>query len=237
MDRVPRAFHHLVGFLRKTRTSRASTAKRSNEHETSSASRSSRERHRTAANALELTLTTFNSISRGIPGAGALSGIIEPLLEITKRIEQTAINAEGLAALEERIQDLTPVVTRTLLEGCPHKAQLVVERLRKALGWIMQDLEVAHSQGKLSQFFNSTDNAAFLERHYKVLDRLVNDFTMIMGLERAGEDRKVAMELHTIHALLELQVPSSPVSPARSPDQHQVAAAKARHRRPNFSYL
>ncbi|KAF8146336.1 hypothetical protein K438DRAFT_1781111 [Mycena galopus ATCC 62051] len=176
MDRIRRAFHHLLGFPRKTQNSPAFTAQWSNEHKTQSPPRISRERNRTTANALKFTFATFNSISRGSPGAEAFGGIIEPLLEITKSIEQTAINAEGLAGLKERIQDLTPVATRLLREGCPQKAQLVVERLRKVLGWITQDLEVTHWQGKLSQFFNCTDNAATLERHHKALDRLVNNF-------------------------------------------------------------
>jgi hypothetical protein len=42
---------------------------------------------RTASNVLDFALRTLSTISRGIPLGGALSGIIEPLLEITGRIQ------------------------------------------------------------------------------------------------------------------------------------------------------
>jgi hypothetical protein len=46
---------------------------------------------RTASNALEFALRTLSGITSGIPLGGALRGIINPLLEITGRIEVSLV--------------------------------------------------------------------------------------------------------------------------------------------------
>ncbi|KAF8146047.1 hypothetical protein K438DRAFT_1781403 [Mycena galopus ATCC 62051] len=188
MDRVRRAFRHLVGFLWKSHNSPAFTAKQSNEHETQSASRISRERNRTMANTLEFTLATFNSISRGIPGAGALTNYHQRRRSRWISGTNPGPHARCHQTPTGRMSPQSTISRRTSPKG------VGMDNGRPKGGPLAM---------QLSQFFNSTDNVTSLERHHKVLDRLVNDFAMVMGLEKAAEDRKVAMELHTIHELLE----------------------------------
>jgi hypothetical protein len=100
---------------------------------------------RTASNVLDFALRTLSTISRGIPLGGALSGIIEPLLEITGRIQvrlvefsrvyylflriqQSSVNEQGLIQLAARIERITPIVAE-LAETNPNKGQAIVQDL------------------------------------------------------------------------------------------------------------
>ncbi|KAJ7704629.1 hypothetical protein B0H14DRAFT_3173141 [Mycena olivaceomarginata] len=129
---------------------------------------------RTASNALEFALRTLSGITSGIPLGGALRGIINPLLEITGRIEQTSVNEKGLTKLAARIEYITPIVN-----DVAHTNQAIVQELQQELASITQDLNVASSKGKLNQFFNSADNASALEGHNTALDQLIAGSTFV----------------------------------------------------------
>ncbi|KAJ7873138.1 hypothetical protein B0H14DRAFT_3860236 [Mycena olivaceomarginata] len=129
---------------------------------------------RTASNALEFALRTLSGITSGIPLGGTLRGIINPLLEIAGRIEQTSVNEKGLAKLAARIEYITPIVN-----DVAHTNQAIVQELQQELVSITQDLNVASSKGKLNQFFNSADNASALEGHNTALDRLIAGSTFV----------------------------------------------------------
>ncbi|KAJ6476332.1 hypothetical protein C8R45DRAFT_1077248 [Mycena sanguinolenta] len=152
---------------------------------------------RTAANMLKFALKQLSSISSSIPIGGILSSIVDPLLDITERIEvrpvrnyptitidgdartqQTSDNAKGLIQLALRIERLTPIVTRTA-ENDPQKGQGIAEKLQKELASIITELEVARSRGELNQFFNSADNTSILNEHNTALDRLIAECTEI----------------------------------------------------------
>ncbi|KAF7331181.1 hypothetical protein MSAN_02436700 [Mycena sanguinolenta] len=128
---------------------------------------------RTASNMLKYALTTLSLISSSIPVAGILGSVIDPILDITERIEQTSDNATGLTQLALRIERLTPIVIQ-MAESEP----AIVEKLRKELASITTELTAARAKGKLNQFFNSVDNASTLDKHNTALDRLIADCTL-----------------------------------------------------------
>ncbi|KAJ6476316.1 hypothetical protein C8R45DRAFT_376698 [Mycena sanguinolenta] len=146
---------------------------------------------RTAANMLKFALKQLSSISSNIPIGGILSSIIDPLLDITERIEQTSDNAKGLIQLALRIERLTPIVTRTA-ESDPQKGQGIAEKLQKELASITTELEVARSRGKLNQFFNSADNTSILNEHNTALDRLIAECTLDTVQEIAESFRELS---------------------------------------------
>ncbi|KAF7373303.1 hypothetical protein MSAN_00539600 [Mycena sanguinolenta] len=142
---------------------------------------------RTASNMLKYALTTLSMISSSIPVAGILGSVIDPILDITERIEQTSDNAAGLTQLALRIERLTPIVIQ-MAESEP----AIIEKLRKELALITAELTAAHSKGKLNQFFNSVDNASTLNKHNTALDRLIADCTLATVQEIARYFRELS---------------------------------------------
>ncbi|KAJ7875284.1 hypothetical protein B0H14DRAFT_3859489 [Mycena olivaceomarginata] len=145
---------------------------------------------RTASNVLDLALRTLSRITSGIPLGGALSGIIESLLEITGRIDQTSVNAQGLVQLAARIERITPIVN-DMARTNPVMGQTIVQELQRELASMTQDLKDASSNGKLNQFFNSADNASALERHNMALAKLIADFTLVTVNEVLSSLREI----------------------------------------------
>ncbi|KAJ7285566.1 hypothetical protein C8J57DRAFT_1285192 [Mycena rebaudengoi] len=130
----------------------------------------------TGRNALKLALPTLSSVSCNLPFGAILSSIIDPLLVITNRIEQTSANSQGLLALSARIELLTPVVSGMGNDQSKQNKKFV-EALKRELEAITQDLRVAGSQGKLNQFFNSDDNTSALAKHNMTLTQMISDCT------------------------------------------------------------
>ncbi|KAJ7352674.1 hypothetical protein DFH08DRAFT_934969 [Mycena albidolilacea] len=176
-------FRHLFG-CRKSRTIPATTLsdseRKSGQQEIpqKKASLITPETVRTASNVLDFALRTLSRITSGIPLGGALSGIIESLLEITGRIDQTSVNAQGLVQLAARIERITPIVD-DMARTNPVKGQTIVQELQRELASMTQELKDAGSKGELNQFFNSADNASALERHNTALAELIADFTLV----------------------------------------------------------
>ncbi|KAJ6476318.1 hypothetical protein C8R45DRAFT_1009595 [Mycena sanguinolenta] len=150
---------------------------------------------RTATNALVFALRTLSTVSNGIPLAGALSGIIDPLVEITTRIKQTSANAHALAQLAARINRLAPIVAR-MAQDDPDKGQAIVQNLHQELVSMTDELKVAGSRGKLNRFFNSVENTSVLQKHNNVLAQMIADCTLdtVQGVSqslRALENSKL----------------------------------------------
>ncbi|KAF8144984.1 hypothetical protein K438DRAFT_2028935 [Mycena galopus ATCC 62051] len=133
---------------------------------------------RTTSNPLEFALRTLSSASRGIPGAAALSGIIEPLMDITSRIDPTSVNAQGLIQLATRIERFTPILEE-MAKGDPDRGQAIILGLQMELTSMGTDLKAASQRGKLNQFFNSADDASALSKHNMVLTQMIADFTLV----------------------------------------------------------
>jgi hypothetical protein len=74
-------------------TKRSDSERKSGKQETAQKKSSliNPETRRTASNVLDFALRTLSKITSGIPLGGALSGIIEPLLEITGRIDVRSV--------------------------------------------------------------------------------------------------------------------------------------------------
>ncbi|KAJ7097439.1 hypothetical protein C8R44DRAFT_812238 [Mycena epipterygia] len=125
----------------------------------------------TAWNALKLALTTLSSVS-------SISSIIDPLLAIAGRIEQTATNKKGLVELAARIELLSSIVSE-MVRTNPRQGQRVIQALKGELQSITEDLDAASSRGKLDQFFNSTDNASSLTKHNTILAQMIADSTLV----------------------------------------------------------
>ncbi|KAJ7873083.1 hypothetical protein B0H14DRAFT_152235 [Mycena olivaceomarginata] len=176
-------FRHLFG-CRKSRTIPATTLsdseRKSGQQEIPQKKPSliTPETVRTASNVLDFALRTLSRITSGIPLGGALSGIIEPLLEITGRIDQTSVNAQGLVQLAARIERITPIVN-DMARTNPVMGQTIVQELQRELASMTQDLKDASSKGKINQFFNSADNTSALERHNMALAKLIADSTLV----------------------------------------------------------
>ncbi|KAJ7504840.1 hypothetical protein B0H11DRAFT_2273094 [Mycena galericulata] len=129
----------------------------------------------TAINVLKLALTTLSAVSSNIPLAGVLSGVIDPLLAIADRIQQTSDNQKGLVELSARIELLAPVLSET---GHNRRIQgQLVEALNRELYSIKEDLDAASSRGTLAQFFNSEDNSSSLAKHNATLTQMIADST------------------------------------------------------------
>ncbi|KAF7350088.1 hypothetical protein MVEN_01310700 [Mycena venus] len=135
------------------------------------------EKLRTASNVLDFALRTLSTVSSNIPLGSVISSVIDPLLLITGRIQQTSANAEGLTQLAARIELLTPVVS-AMTEKDPNEGKSIVEAFKRELQSITKDLEVAGSRGKLNQFFNSVDDASSLQKHNMTLSQMIADSTL-----------------------------------------------------------
>ncbi|KAJ7041123.1 hypothetical protein C8F04DRAFT_1080284 [Mycena alexandri] len=130
----------------------------------------------TTRNVLKFALKTLSVASANVPFASLLSAAIEPLLAITDRIEQISSNAQGLIELAARIELLTPIVSQMTEDS---RGERVIGGLQRELQSITRDLEVARSQGKLDQFFNSVDNTSSLQKHNMNLAQLIADSTLV----------------------------------------------------------
>ncbi|KAJ7113615.1 hypothetical protein C8R44DRAFT_796790 [Mycena epipterygia] len=95
-------------------------------------------------------------VKGGEPIAAMVSSIIDPLLAIMERIEQTSDNQQGLNALAARIRVLTPIVSDLA------KSNSIQGQLRQ-----------------LDQFFNSTHNASSLAKHNTILAQMIADSTLV----------------------------------------------------------
>ncbi|KAJ7028178.1 hypothetical protein C8F04DRAFT_1120203 [Mycena alexandri] len=129
----------------------------------------------TTRNVLKFALKTLSIASANVPFASLLSAAIEPLLAITDRIEQISSNAQGLIELAARIELLTPIVSQMTEDS---RGERVIDTLQRELQSITRDLEVARSQDKLDQFFNSVDNNSSLQKHNMNLTQLIADSTV-----------------------------------------------------------
>ncbi|KAJ7113617.1 hypothetical protein C8R44DRAFT_796795 [Mycena epipterygia] len=113
-----------------------------------------------------------------MPMAAMLSSIIDPLLVIMERIEQTSDNQQGLNALAARIRVLTPIVSE-LAKNNSIQGRLMIQALERELQSITQDLEAASLRSSLDQFFNSTHNASSLAKHNAILAQMIADSTLV----------------------------------------------------------
>ncbi|KAJ7819166.1 hypothetical protein B0H14DRAFT_3876751 [Mycena olivaceomarginata] len=145
---------------------------------------------RPASNVLDFALRTLSGITSGIPLDGALSGIIEPLLDITGHIEQTSVNAQGLVQLAARIERITPIID-DMAQTNPSKGQTIVQELQQELASMTHDLKDAGSKSKLGQFFSSADKGSPLERHNTALVKLIAGYTGVKVDEVLGSLRKI----------------------------------------------
>ncbi|KAF8146046.1 hypothetical protein K438DRAFT_1991213 [Mycena galopus ATCC 62051] len=145
---------------------------------------------RTASNVLYVALERLGSISNNVPVAGALSGNIEPLLDIASRIEQSSANAQGLIQLATRIERLTPIVEE-MAKGDPDRGQAIILDLQTELTSMATDLKAASQRGKLNQFFNSADDASPLSKHNMILAQMIADSTEVLRSLRDLESSKL----------------------------------------------
>ncbi|KAJ6537366.1 hypothetical protein DFH09DRAFT_1178067 [Mycena vulgaris] len=135
-------------------------------------------RPHTTRNVLKVAVKTFSSVSSNIPFGLILSGVIDPLLDITDRIEQVSANTQGLIELAARIDRLTTIVSDMAVDK-PEKGRAIVEALGRESQSITKDLNDARSQGKLEQFFNSADTASSLAAHNMKLAQMIADATLV----------------------------------------------------------
>ncbi|KAF7291710.1 hypothetical protein HMN09_01262600 [Mycena chlorophos] len=127
----------------------------------------------TAKNAFVLGLKTLGAISGNIPFGSVLNSVIEPLLNIMDRIEETAENQQGFLQLASRVHMLEPIIQDKKANEPACKE--IVEALGKRS--IHDDIEQALQQGTIASFFNSQDNASGIVRHNVNLTQLIGDST------------------------------------------------------------
>ncbi|KAJ7147224.1 hypothetical protein C8R46DRAFT_1359763 [Mycena filopes] len=131
---------------------------------------------KTARNVLIFALTTLSSVSSNIPFGGILSAVIDPLLAITKRIDQTSANTKGFVELAARVDLITPIVSQ-MAKDQPERGRKVVQALQRELESITSDLKAAAAQNRLSEFFNGEDNSSCLAKHNMALTQIIADAT------------------------------------------------------------
>ncbi|KAJ7131566.1 hypothetical protein C8R43DRAFT_957062 [Mycena crocata] len=132
----------------------------------------------TARNVLKFSLQTLSKISSNIPFGEILGSVIDPLLEIADRIEQTSTNAVGLFDLATRIALLGPIVTE-MAKIDESRGRKMAEALEREIKSITEDLRNAEKQNKLKDFFNSVETASIVANHNSALDRLVGDANFV----------------------------------------------------------
>ncbi|KAJ7147223.1 hypothetical protein C8R46DRAFT_1359762 [Mycena filopes] len=132
---------------------------------------------KTALNGLIFALTTLSTVSKNIPAGKVLSAVIDPLLAITKRLEQSSANAKGFVALSTRLDLIRPMVSQmTKSELEPHQ-KVVLDALEGVLKSITSELAAVSTQKQLSQFFNSEDNTSSIAKHNTTLTQIIVDAT------------------------------------------------------------
>ncbi|KAJ7133974.1 hypothetical protein C8R43DRAFT_1022106 [Mycena crocata] len=132
----------------------------------------------TAREVLKFSLKTLSSVSSNIPFGSILSGVIDPLLDIADRIEQTSANDQGILELAARIRLLAPVVSETA-KDTSGQGRRIIESLKRELEVITKDLNVTTQQGKFRRFFNSADTASILAKHNAVVAQMIADSTFV----------------------------------------------------------
>ncbi|KAJ6540424.1 hypothetical protein B0H19DRAFT_1313086 [Mycena capillaripes] len=135
----------------------------------------------TGRNVLKFALSTLSSVSSNIPFGSVLSSVIDPFLDIVNCIEQTSINTQGLVELAARIELLSPLVSE-MARNRPQQGQVIVETLQRELQTMTKELDDAHSQRKLEEFFNGTENASTLAKHNNHLAQMIADATRFSSL-------------------------------------------------------
>ncbi|KAJ7254486.1 hypothetical protein C8J57DRAFT_1347039 [Mycena rebaudengoi] len=131
----------------------------------------------TGRNALKFALNTLSSVSSNIPFGSVLSSVIDPLLDIADRIEQTSANAQGLAELAARIELISPLVSE-MARNRLQQGRVIVEALCRELQSMTKELDDSHSQGKLERFFNGPNNTSSLAKHNNHLAQMIADATL-----------------------------------------------------------
>ncbi|KAJ7154888.1 hypothetical protein C8R43DRAFT_1000642 [Mycena crocata] len=128
-------------------------------------------------NVLKFSLRTLSALTNNVPFCAMLSSVIEVLLDIVDRIEQTTTNEHGLTELTARIKRLAPIVADMARK--PGQGEPIIAALERELQAIARDWNFAATQGKLDQFFRSTRNACSLASHNLRLSALIADCTLV----------------------------------------------------------
>ncbi|KAJ7835353.1 hypothetical protein B0H14DRAFT_2796630 [Mycena olivaceomarginata] len=144
----------------------------------------------TSKNAVKFVLETLNSVSSNIPFGSILGGVLQPLLAVTVRIEQTSENAEGLLQLAACIRGITQI----LESGKPNEG--LVKDLKRELRSITKDLNATTSRRKLWQFLDSLDIVSSLAKHNNRLTQMICTATL-------SDSHRVLTILTEIQAKLE----------------------------------
>ncbi|KAK7029869.1 hypothetical protein R3P38DRAFT_2932081 [Favolaschia claudopus] len=153
--------------------------------------RAGTETRKTAFNALYVSLRTLSAVSSRIPMGTPLSAVIDPLLDLTDRLEQTSINTNNIDQIAGANRAAHP------------SGQIFVDSLKRSakrfggtreLYSISMELQAAQVEGKLAQFFNADYNMAIIEKHNMALAQLIADSTLVTVHEvlislRALEDQ------------------------------------------------
>ncbi|KAJ6587905.1 hypothetical protein B0H19DRAFT_1097391 [Mycena capillaripes] len=126
---------------------------------------------------LKFALKTLSSASDDDPFASILNSVIDPLLDIANRIKPTSANTQGLVELAARIELLSPLVSE-MARDRPQQGQVIVEALQRELQTLTKELDDAHSQGRLEQFFDGTNNTSSLAKHNNQLAQMIADATL-----------------------------------------------------------
>ncbi|KAK7055076.1 hypothetical protein R3P38DRAFT_2844979 [Favolaschia claudopus] len=136
------------------------------------------ETRKTAFNALYVSLRTLSAVSSRIPMGTPLSAVIDPLLDLTDRLEQTSINTYNIDQIAGRIERLTPLVEK-LTKNNSAQGQIFIDSLKRELDSISMELQAAQAEGKLAQFFNADYNMVIIEKHNMALAQLIADSTLV----------------------------------------------------------
>ncbi|KAK6991455.1 hypothetical protein R3P38DRAFT_2803759 [Favolaschia claudopus] len=131
--------------------------------------------------ALELSLHLLGPL-RCVPLTAPLSAIIDPLLDLTSRVQQTSKNKESFVQLATRLDQLRLIV-EDLATTDPGRCAANVQSLSRALGSFAKDMATASKEGTFAQFFNSDDNAATIQKHNEVFAGLISDLTLGISSE------------------------------------------------------
>ncbi|KAK6996152.1 hypothetical protein R3P38DRAFT_2800177 [Favolaschia claudopus] len=147
----------------------------------------------TGWNVLTVSLRTLSQVSGCVPLTAPLSAIIDPLLDLTSRVQQTSKNKESFVQLATRLDQLRLIV-EDLATTDPGRCAANVQSLSRALGSFAKDMATASKEGTFAQFFNSDDNAATIQKHNEVFAGLISDLTLGISSELLRSVKEMEVE-------------------------------------------
>jgi len=158
-----------------------------------------------ALNAFQCTLDALGKTP--IPGIGAVTAV---LLQVVKGVQEIPQVDAGWKELADRMARLLFLMRK--ISSAPelqNEMEQYCTPLNEELSKLSEDIDEASKQGRLVNFFSSTDALASLSTHQKKLDSIINDLTAALCMNTALTKVELRTHLDEIVSRLHDEILSS----------------------------